>query len=266
MGKYIFANVCFLLCICHFAAAISNFYMNEYCGSSINVGVYDQIRLRLTRSSSSYHNTQCTLSLQTDFRSKMMLYFNDMNIQSSGTYCGNNYLEIDDGSSTSEPCLTYSCRQCGYSSPSGVFTSSGSYLTFTFQSDTQYTPASFDIIITSYHTGYCNSDEHTCNNGRCIDDSLTCNGENPCGDHSDCDITLTVGGIAGVAIGGVVFITIIIIAIVVCRRRSRTVIVKQAVPVGVTSSYGYNQPVPNQYAPPPYPGGTANQQGQYQNY
>lgn len=266
MGKYTCAYVCVLFCVCQFASAITNFYMNEYCGGSISIGVYDQIRLRFTRTSSSYHNTQCNLLLQTTYDHRMMLYFNDMSIQDSSVYCTNNYLEIDDGSSRSGPCLTDSCRQCGYSSPSGVFTSSGSYLTLFFQSQSTYTDASFEVIITSFHNGICYSYEHSCDNGRCIDKSLTCNGNNPCGDYSDCEINLTIGGIAGIAVGGVAFIIFIVIIIVICRRRRRsTIIVKQTLPVAGTTSYGYNQPVPSQYAPPPYPGTPPNQQTSYQN-
>lgn len=267
MGRHIYICVCFLLHLCQFATATTNFYMNDNCGGSVDVGLYDQIRVRLSRGSSSSHHRQCTLLLSTNFDSRMMVYYKDINIPDSGVYCNDNFLEIDDGSSSSSACLTGSCRQCGYSPPGGVYTTSGRYMFLNFQSQSQFTYASFDLIITSYHNGICNSDEHECDNGRCIDSSLTCNGKNSCGDYSDCEFILTVGGIAGVVIGCAVFITIIIIVIVVCRRRRRAVIVKQAVPVGttVTPTYGYNQPVPNQYAvPPPYPGPT-NQQG-YQNY
>ena len=46
-----------------------------------------------------------------------------------------------------------SCRQCGYSPPGGVYTTSGSYMFLNFQSQSQFTYASFDLIITSYHNG-----------------------------------------------------------------------------------------------------------------
>jgi hypothetical protein len=67
--------------------------------------------------------------------------------------------------------------------------------------------------------GYCFSYEYSCGNGRCISNSLTCNGYNPCGDYSDCAVVLTVGGIAGIVVGGIFFVVIVIILAVVLRRR-----------------------------------------------
>ena len=77
--------------------------MEDYCsGSTIDVGYYDQIRLKLTGGSSHSLNWQCQVLLNTDFDSQMMLYFKDMNIPSSYS-CQYNFLEIDDGSSRSSP-------------------------------------------------------------------------------------------------------------------------------------------------------------------
>lgn len=260
------------------ATAITTYYMNDLCGSSIDVGLYDQVRLKLMHSSSSYHNRPCQLQLSTFGSNKrLMVYFKSMNIHDTSVYCSNNYLEMHDGSSTSSSCLG-SCKRCGYSSPSGVFTTTGNNLLLNYDASSSYSLDDFDMVITSYHRGICYSYEYSCNNGRCIDNSLTCNSYNPCGDYSDCDVVLTVGGIAGVVIGCAVFVTVVIIVIIICRRR-RTIIVQRnshvPVPVAATvppTSYGYNQPVPAQYPAPapaqyPPPAYTENQQqGPYQQY
>ena len=77
--------------------------------------------------------------------------------------------------------------------------------------------------------GYCDSWEISCDNGRCIDDSLRCNGYNPCGDYSDCQ--LSVGEISGIAVGAVVCFIITLAIIVVCVRRRRRYVVSYLNPV-----------------------------------
>lgn len=247
----------FCLSFCQGCLAITNYYMNKFCygGSSIDVNTYDQIRLKLTAGTSYGANMRCQLRLTTTWDSQLMVYFKSMDISySSG--CQTDYLQLYDGSTRSFP-LIPGGKQCGYAAPSGVYKTSGSDLTLYFQSGSivEY-DTGFDIIVTSFHTGSCYSWEHDCDNGRCIDDSLTCNGYNPCGDYSDCDFVLTVGGIAGIVIGGIVFTVVVIAVVLICRRR-RVLYVQQGAPVATvttaTSSYGYNQPVPNQYGSQEYP-------------
>lgn len=216
----------------------------------IPVGSYKQIRLKLTSSSSYDPDMRCEFTVNTGSGSQLMVYFKDIDIEySSG--CQTDYLELHDGSSLSNPTIAGG-KKCGSVTPYGVYRTTGSYLTFYFKSGGPYRYHSgFDMIITSYHTGACHSSEYDCDNGRCIADSLTCNGNNPCGDHSDCE-GLTVGGIAGVVIGGIAFTIIIIVIVVVCRRR-RVLYVQRGPPVATVtaSSYGYNQPTPQQYGSPP---------------
>ena len=49
--------------------------------------------------------------------------------------------------------ITGSCKRCGYSSPSGVFTTSGNNLLLNYGASSSYSSDNFDMIITAYHTG-----------------------------------------------------------------------------------------------------------------
>lgn len=245
---------------CHVSVAISYFYMDQYCGQNIDLDNYDQIRLKLTSRSSFEPDMNCQVTIGTAFSDQMMLYFKSLDIEKDFT-CSSDYLEMHDGLSMGDPYIGGS-RLCGNTPPNRVFTTSGRFLTMWFRSDSSQQYSGFDMVITSYHTGSCGSEEFNCNNGRCIDNSLKCNDYNSCGDNSDCKFTFTIGGITGAAVGGTVFILIIvIIAVVVCRRRRRRKLY-QTPPTHTTysststTSYGYNQPASTQYstAPPAYQG------------
>lgn len=247
MGKYYFFLICVIL-VWHSSSAIVDYYMDNWCGETIDIDD-SQIRLRLTASSAYAPNMKCQLTLSSFSERQMMIYFKYMDIEQSGT-CDFDYLEMYDGSSRSDPSIDGG-KHCGQDTPSGVFTTTGDYLTLYFQSDNSNQFRGFDMVITTYHTGSCYADEYECDNGRCIDDLYTCNDYNSCGDNSDCEVKLSVLGIAGIVFGGVVFSIVLIIGIAMCRRR-RTVVVQQPMPVSAVSPlYGYNQPVVTQYTPPP---------------
>ena len=77
-------------------------YMDIYCGGTIDVGNYNQIRLHLTSSSSYDPDMSCQVTVQTKFAEQMMLYFEDLNMEMSPN-CMNTYLEIHDGVSRADP-------------------------------------------------------------------------------------------------------------------------------------------------------------------
>ncbi len=56
--------------------------------------------------------------------------------------------------------------------------------------------------------------EYTCNNGHCIHKDATCTGFNSCGDLSDCDHGLTGQAVAGIAIGSLVGLCVLIAVVV----------------------------------------------------
>ena len=80
-------------------------YMDLYCGETINVGAHHQIRLKLTSSSAYDSNMHCEVTLKTDWSRRMMFFFKAMNIEQSDN-CQDDFLEIDDGSSRSDPYIT----------------------------------------------------------------------------------------------------------------------------------------------------------------
>ena len=68
--------------------------------------------------------------------------------------------------------------------------------------------------------GPCASYEYECNSGRCIDDDLSCTQYKSCGDDDNC--RLSSGAIAGIVIGclaGVGIIVIVLVMVCCCRRK-----------------------------------------------
>ncbi|KAH3884274.1 low-density lipoprotein receptor-related protein 3-like [Dreissena polymorpha] len=186
------------------SSAIINYYLESYCNGyswPIDMSILDTVRLRLTSSLRYNNNMNCSVSLTTSSSKQLMYYFRSFDVENSDS-CQYDFLEMHDGTSLRAPYANgFYGKQCGSYVDPFVYTTSNSALTLWFKSDNSNTGKGFDMIITSYHTGICDPDEYSCSNGRCVENYLTCNGYNPCGDHSDC--ALTVGGIAGIAVGSV---------------------------------------------------------------
>ena len=64
-----------------------------------------------------------------------------------------------------------------------------------------------------YFAGYCGI-YYECDNKRCIHKTITCNDYNSCGDYSDCQTTLEAGAIAGIVVGSVFGLILIVSALV----------------------------------------------------
>lgn len=75
--------------------------MDNWCGETIDIDD-SQIRLQLTANSAYAPNMKCQLTLSAFSDRQMMIYFKYMDIEQSGT-CDFDYLEMDDGSSRSDP-------------------------------------------------------------------------------------------------------------------------------------------------------------------
>ena len=89
-------------------------FMDQHCGGTISIWDDSQIRLKLT---SDYHyksNTQCQLTIETNYDEKMMFYFRDLDTEN---VCSNDWLEIDDGTSRGNPYLAgnhFSCTNAHF--------------------------------------------------------------------------------------------------------------------------------------------------------
>ena len=76
--------------------------MDQQCWSTINIGNYSQIRLKLTSSFKYVASFRCQVIIKAKFGAKMMFNFRDLSMEDN---CDNDWLEIDDGSSRSDPYL-----------------------------------------------------------------------------------------------------------------------------------------------------------------
>lgn len=126
-------------------------YMDNYCQRTIGIEDIDQIRLKLTKNQTYQPHLSCRVTIVTQFRKRMMLYFRDLRIEGSGD-CYNDWLEIHDGSSDTHPHLAGG-RLCGRSTPSGVYKSRGRYITLYFESDSIVQDTGFDMVITAFASG-----------------------------------------------------------------------------------------------------------------
>lgn len=255
------------------AAAITYYYMDNYCNGTLDMSFIDAVRLKLTSRSSYKPNMACSLLItSTRYADKYMLYFKDIDIESN-INCNHDWLEVHDGSNIYSPYVSgISGRLCGSYISSAVRRTSGNNMYLYFRSDGSWPwqNRGFDMVITRYHTGFCNNDEYSCDNGRCVSDSLICNGYNPCGDYSDCATEVITGGvIAGIVVGSFCVAVIVVTCLVILRRRRRLNRhyhqPVQAVTTTTNYGTGYNQPVPQQYPSVNYPTGQQYPQSQYPN-
>ena len=81
-------------------------YLDDYCGGTIDVGLFDQIELKLTRNMNYHYSSwQCEVQLIAEYDGHLMLYFSNMNIPPSSN-CEDYFLELDDGSSRAYPYIS----------------------------------------------------------------------------------------------------------------------------------------------------------------
>ena len=69
--------------------------MDDWCGNTIKVENH-QMHFKLTANPAYARNMSCKVTLKVNATSRMMIYFDDMDIEQSGT-CEYDYLEMDDG-------------------------------------------------------------------------------------------------------------------------------------------------------------------------
>ncbi|XP_046550345.1 low-density lipoprotein receptor-related protein 12-like [Haliotis rubra] len=189
----------------------SVYYMDEKCSRTVSFS--KDMRLKLTLFSNTHlnYNWQCSTTIRTTTPGdRLLVNIRSMNTRSS-IGCTRNSLKIMDGSTV----INGVNGDCGYA-PLTTYTSTTNSLTFKFTTDGSFQTGQFDILVTSFKNallGVCTANRFMCDNDRCISNTLTCNGYNDCGDDTDEDYncsTFTTGSIAGIAVGAIVFIIILV--------------------------------------------------------
>ncbi|KAK3589804.1 hypothetical protein CHS0354_015808 [Potamilus streckersoni] len=135
-------------------SSLQYYYMTNYCGQRINMNYngIDSARLQLT-SLNSYQPMTCTLTIVApSVYKRIMFYFKDVDIKNS-IYCSDDSLQLIDGPNANYPIISgLSYKICGYSKPSGVYTTTGNTLTFLFTSRSgSFLNRGFDVVFTAYH-------------------------------------------------------------------------------------------------------------------
>lgn len=219
--------------------AIDTFYMDEYCGETIDMILLDEFAGRLSIDGSFVGD--CNVTIQTWFtNNRISFYFEDFDLGVWEAHCPNTFLTVYDGQDpTSSPLMHGLHKECGSRKPGGNYASNSRYVTIRYFNTDTTNDNHFDLIFTAFHKGYCYSYEYECSNGHCIDDSVNCNGFNPCGDGSDC--RLSAAAIVGITLGSLfcvcVFSALIIVYVKNQRRKKN-------------QTTGYRN-IPPTVAPPP---------------
>ncbi|XP_067652238.1 neuropilin and tolloid-like protein 2 [Haliotis asinina] len=219
----------------------SVYYMDQKCSRTVSFSKDMRLKLTVFPNTHLNYNWLCTTTVQTTTPGdRLLVNIRSLNTRSS-IGCTRNSLKIMDGSTI----INGASGDCGFA-PLTTYTSTTNSLTFKFTTDGSYQTGQFDILVTSFKNainGVCPSGRFDCDNDRCISNTLTCNGYDDCGDDSDeeygCStITITTGSIAGIAVGAIVFIIIVVSLSIGARiyRRRRFLAATQVTTTVTTSS------------------------------
>ncbi|KAL3860481.1 hypothetical protein ACJMK2_010603 [Sinanodonta woodiana] len=176
--------------------------MHRLCNKNISMTSDGIFAARLIFSSSRRHD--CSVIVAGRYTAPYIrFHFEKMDIGNNtiNDACSYPKLRIKDGMSTGAPIVNgLPAEICGKTKPAGVYRTSTRFLRIEYDAvHTHQENVSLSIIFNSFYTGSCKNGEYKCGNGYCIADELVCKGHNPCGDQSDCQ--LSVGAIVGIVLG-----------------------------------------------------------------
>ncbi|XP_045191463.2 low-density lipoprotein receptor-related protein 3-like [Mercenaria mercenaria] len=181
-GIFLCLNVvCLLVLLPSFTLSIDGDYLNLVCNKAVYVGT----SRKLESSTSLYYepNTACYFSVTVDSGKKVMLLMRRFDLESEVKNACVDFVNVHDGSSTSDATLN-SSPLCGSLSKSN-YTSTSNTMTVYFETDATGNRHGFDFIFVAVTTAPCSSNQFACNNSVCIDSSLQCNIYDECGDNTD---------------------------------------------------------------------------------
>ncbi|KAJ8302565.1 hypothetical protein KUTeg_018961 [Tegillarca granosa] len=231
----------------------NNNYMDQRCGQTLEFT--NSIRLKLTQFSKYNNNMNCFLKIKAPENRKIMIVFNKVDIE-NGFFglCNDDYLQIANGPSINDGTIPgLRSKMCGEERPRGAYLASSNYISLKFVSDWHDRDDGFEILLTSFGEGTCQSSEFKCEAGQCISSSLKCDGYNHCGDYSD-ECGIPAGVIAGIAVTVIVIIAIAcLIVFCVCRRRRQQGYVKRTSTPSTTVTTGNVSTYPAYPQQPMYP-------------
>ncbi|WAR12630.1 hypothetical protein MAR_026810 [Mya arenaria] len=121
----------------------------------------------------------CELTIESwDFQNRLLVHFEEVNL---GQGVSNSICSVEE-----EKLLERS------------FMTSAKHLTFRYHGkQLADTDSVVRIVVVAFRNGPCLSYEYGCWTGHCIMEDLVCNGHNPCGDHSDCPISVRTAEVVG---------------------------------------------------------------------
>ncbi|XP_066292098.1 MAM and LDL-receptor class A domain-containing protein 1-like isoform X1 [Branchiostoma lanceolatum] len=126
------------------------------------------------------NNARCSWQISINTSQVIAIRFNAFNLESGGSSCPYDYLDVYDGSSTAVSRLA---RLCG-SSAQTVFTT-GRNAFVVFRTDGSVTSSGFSAYFTAESRPACPLDQFPCNNSQCVPLSARCDGQADCLDRSD---------------------------------------------------------------------------------
>ncbi|KAL3887891.1 hypothetical protein ACJMK2_000279 [Sinanodonta woodiana] len=234
--------VLFLKNVC--PETLRTYRMENYCGQEISMILDSVYNGELVFSSDGMSN--CTVTIESWYSVPyLQFYFEDFDVGSDD--CLTDKLLMKDGESVYSPAISgLGPKLCGSDKPADSYRTYTRYLRIEYQTRRYYPRSvSFSIVFNSFDVGTCAAWETRCDNGHCIRDEMNCNGYNPCGDHSDCN--LTVGSIVGIVIGSLAGLAILLAVsvVLICRHRRlkfRNVPPQGPVPTIATSYVNYAHP------------------------
>uniref|UniRef100_A0A2C9KWQ8 CUB domain-containing protein n=2 Tax=Biomphalaria glabrata TaxID=6526 RepID=A0A2C9KWQ8_BIOGL len=193
-------------------------YADELCYHGVFL-VDGDVIIMVSKNPTLPANTRCSIQMQAGTAKSLVASIRSYHMDSSYTHsmdCQYESIQLETANNTK---MLGPLGYCKSEKPAGQYIL-GETGYFSYVAG-PYSPLSTPFVELLVSEVYIKNDSQGCSNGFfncdrqniCVDNQLTCNGYNDCGNDRDEDINckLTAGVIAGIVVGGVIFILIIVI-------------------------------------------------------